>query len=142
VVLRITGRVYEELSFIGPKRCYVDCREGLTKYTYVGEFELGAYERPVLTGNGKLFLRGSKELRYEGALVGGAREGRGKSYHQNGKLWYIGNWKNNRREGKGREYYLDGKSWYDGDWKNDMENGWGYSTHQMELNAVVDGKMV
>ena len=68
------------------------------------------------------------EGKYEGQLVNGRREGKGKMYYnedQNylGKI-YDGEWKNDLREGKGIEYWKDGEK-YEGYFRNDERDGKG-----------------
>ena len=62
------------------------------------------------------------EGKYEGQLVNGRREGKGKMYYNDdqnylGKI-YDGEWKNDLREGRGIEYWKDGER-YEGYFRND-----------------------
>ena len=65
------------------------------------------------------------EGKYEGQLVNGRREGKGKMYYNDdqnylGKI-YDGEWKNDLREGRGIEYWKD--------WRNNQREGKGIYYH-------------
>lgn len=60
------------------------------------------------------------ELIYEGRMDTGLYHGKGKLY-ENGKLKYVGNWRNNKKNGQGIEY-TDGIQTFQGRWKNDEKD--------------------
>ena len=75
------------------------------------------------------------EGRYEGEIVNGKREGKGKFYYNNdedymGKV-YDGEWKNDMREGRGIETWPDGER-FEGYFINDLRNGKGFIIIKME----------
>ena len=73
------------------------------------------------------------EGRYEGEIVNGKREGKGKFYYNNdedymGKV-YDGEWKNDMREGRGIETWTDDER-FEGYFINDLRNGKGVYYYQ------------
>lgn len=67
------------------------------------------------------YQNGSK---YEGEMLNGMRDGRGKFYYPNGG-YYYGEWSQNKCHGKGVLSYAGGKPTYDGDWIDDLFDGFG-----------------
>ena len=72
-------------------------------------------------GKGKLYNKNTNEIVYEGDLINGTCEGKGKYIFENGD-YYIGQFKNGLREGLGKQYYKNKQIQYDGMWKCDMRN--------------------
>ena len=66
----------------------------------------------------------TNEIIYEGELVDGKCEGKGKYIFETGD-YYIGEFKNGLREGKGFQYYKNKNYQYEGMWKDDKRNGHG-----------------
>ena len=94
----------------------------------------------------KIETRFYQEGRYEGQLVNGKREGKGKFYYLNddeymGKI-YEGEWKNDKREGRGIETWPDGER-FEGYFINDLRNGKGvyyYSNGERHEGNYKNGK--
>ncbi len=78
----------------------------------------------LANGEGTLtwFESGIKTEVYEGTMVDGYAEGRGK-LHGAGSV-YIGEWKKSRQHGRGRYEAADG-SWYSGEWSDGVPHGRG-----------------
>ena len=72
-------------------------------------------------GKGKLYNKNTDEIVYEGDLINGICEGKGKYIFENGD-YYIGQFKNGLRDGLGKQYYKNKQLQYDGMWKCDMRN--------------------
>ena len=75
-------------------------------------------------GKGKLYNKNTNEPVYDGDLINGKCEGKGKYIFENGD-YYIGQFKNGLRDGLGKQYYKNKILQYDGMWKSDMRNGHG-----------------
>ena len=60
------------------------------------------------------------DIKYEGNLENGIRNGYGKLY-ENNILVYEGEWVNNKYDGKGKLYFKNGNVKYDGNWCNGKE---------------------
>ena len=73
---------------------------------------------------GILYDKKTNKIIYEGDLVDGKCEGKGKYIFENGD-YYIGNFSNGVREGLGNQYYKNNELQYEGKWKSDMRNGHG-----------------
>jgi len=75
-------------------------------------------------GQGKLiwYMNGVQKEVYEGSMVRGWAEGKGKLTRNDGV--YAGEWKNSLQEGKGRYEHEDG-SWYEGAWSEGKPHGHG-----------------
>ena len=87
-------------------------------------------------------LLARKKTGYQGDLVNGVRQGKGKYYFENGDK-YEGDWKNNKMEGSGIYEYNDGDK-YDGDWVAGKKQGKGTYTFAKGSKYVgewVQGKM-
>ncbi len=68
------------------------------------------------------FIKGRKTDVYEGSMVRGWAEGRGKLTRKDGV--YTGEWKKSLQHGRGRYEHQDG-SWYEGGWKDGQPHGHG-----------------
>ena len=55
----------------------------------------------------------------------GERNGKGKEYHDNGKISFEGEYLNGKRNGKGKEYYYKDQIKFEGEYLNDKRNGKG-----------------
>ena len=84
----------------------------------------GGCERGLANGEGKLswFINGVRTEVYEGTMVDGYAEGRGRLRRAEGT--YVGEWKRSQRHGRGRYDDADG-SWYQGEWSEDRPHGRG-----------------
>ena len=66
-----------------------------------------------------LAMQGTKELIvFEGNFDNCNFEGKGKEFHENGKICYEDDFKNGKYEGKGKLYYDNGEIKYEGIFKN------------------------
>lgn len=84
----------------------------------------GGCKDGLAEGSGTLtwFTDGVKMEVFEGSMVAGYAEGKGKLARRNGK--YVGEWKKSLQHGKGRYEHEDG-SWYQGEWKDGSPHGKG-----------------
>ena len=87
----------------------------------------------LLNGNVTVYF---SNLKYEGDISNGFREGRGKATYTNDDI-YEGKWKNNKIEGNGEMKLSDGRV-YNGEWKN--ENREGYGIMRWPDGEVYEGK--
>ena len=78
----------------------------------------------LLNGNVTVYF---SDLKYEGDISNGFREGNGKATYTNGDI-YEGEWKNNIRKGRGKMTYTNGDI-YEGNWKNNVKEGIGKMTY-------------
>ncbi len=63
--------------------------------------------------------------------------GQGKSYHNNGTLYYDGQWENNLSHGQGKSYREDGSLEYDGQWEDMTKKyGQGKFYHKKWTNSI------
>ncbi|MCI1966270.1 MAG: hypothetical protein LKJ17_09110 [Oscillospiraceae bacterium] len=62
---------------------------------------------------------------YFGALIGGLRQGQGRTQMENGHTAYEGGFLDDQRDGFGVYYYKSGKLCYAGNWKQNLRNGMG-----------------
>lgn len=78
----------------------------------------------LANGEGTLswFMKGIKTEIYEGMMVDGYAEGRGKLRSRGGV--YVGEWKKSLQHGRGRYDDEDG-SWYQGEWSDGQPHGRG-----------------
>ena len=74
---------------------------------------------------GKIYDVTSNELIYEGGLLNGKKNGKGKEYDKDGKLEYEGEYLNGEKNGKVKIYYNNGKLEYEGEYLNGEKNGKG-----------------
>ena len=98
----------------------------LAAYTKFGEFSVQASadeESSKTLGPFEL----SDGSVYQGQMLNGLREGRGKQQWADGSF-YDGYWKNNYADGFGRLIHSDGEM-YEGEWKNDKAQGNGTFYH-------------
>lgn len=97
--------------------------EGGILKVYEGDFLNGK-----LNGTGKISFSNGEV--YEGQLASFQREGKGAQYYKKddpqGRVSYVGDWKNNKRHGKGIMYFKD---WiYEGEFHEHEMHGMGYSS--------------
>ena len=81
-------------------------------YVSVGEFKNGD-----LNGNTVEYEMGI--LRYTGEMKDSKKNGKGKTFFNNGNIEYDGEFKNDMRHGKGKLYSENSDFVYDGEWRND-----------------------
>ena len=62
---------------------------------------------------------------FTGKYIEYDRNGKGKEYYFNGKLYFEGEYLNGKKNGKGKEYYDNGKLEYEGEYLNGKRNGIG-----------------
>lgn len=62
---------------------------------------------------------------YFGALIGGLRQGQGRTQMENGHTAYEGGYLGDKRDGFGVYYYKSGKLCYAGNWKQNLRDGMG-----------------
>lgn len=62
---------------------------------------------------------------YFGGLIGGLREGLGRTQMKDGHTAYEGGYRDDLRDGFGVYYYKSGKLCYAGNWKRNLRNGMG-----------------
>ena len=77
---------------------------------------------------GKIYDTYNYRLIYEGELLKGRRNGRGKEYYSEllkPTLLFEGEYLNGKRNGKGKEYFDNGKLRFEGEYLNDEKNGKG-----------------
>ena len=84
----------------------------------------GGCERGLANGEGTLtwFVNGVRTEVYEGMMVDGYAEGRGRLRSAGGS--YLGEWKRSLQHGRGRYDDADG-SWYQGEWSDGQPHGRG-----------------
>ena len=66
-------------------------------------------------GNGAIKIYYYSNI-FEGKYLNGQRNGKGKEYNDNGKLFFEGEYINDERNGKGKEYSNNGKLIFEGDY--------------------------
>ncbi|QAT49182.1 hypothetical protein EQM14_04995 [Caproiciproducens sp. NJN-50] len=76
---------------------------------------------------------------YEGGYLGDKRDGFGVYYYQSGKLCYAGNWKRNLRDGMGVAFGSSDGSVFIGRWKDGIPTGRG-SAFDMDGNLLYTGE--
>ena len=76
---------------------------------------------------------------YEGGYLGDKRDGFGVYYYKSGKLCYAGNWKQNLRDGMGVAFGSSDGSVFVGRWKDGIPTGRG-SAFDMEGNLLYTGE--
>ncbi len=84
----------------------------------------GGCEKGLANGEGTLtwYQSGLKTEVYEGMMVDGYAEGRGKLLRRGSS--YVGEWKKSLQHGRGRYDDEDG-SWYQGEWSEGLPHGRG-----------------
>ena len=66
----------------------------------------------------KIVADGINKLLYDGELLNGKRNGKGKEFNNNGKLIFEGTFENGKRwNGKGKEYNKEGELIFEGEYK-------------------------
>ena len=84
-----------------------------------------------------IYIKQYDNGRYEGEMVDGKREGKGKFYFITGD-YYEGDFKNNCKEGKGKYIYSANKDIYEGEFKGGKIHGKGKYTY--EQGDIYDGE--
>ncbi len=65
-------------------------------------------------------------IKFEGEILNGERNGKGKEYDENGFLIFEGEYLNGERNGKGNEYHdYDKKLRFEGEYMNGLRHGIG-----------------
>ena len=64
------------------------------------------------------------------------KEGMGKSYYENGKLMYDGEWIGGKKEGIGKYFYENGSLMYHGYWIYDEEGMGTYFPHPLNISFL------
>ena len=80
-----------------------------------------------------------EELIFEGEYLNGKKNGKVKEYNENGKLIFEGEYLNGERNGKGKEYSDNSIIEYEGDYLNDKKNGKGkeyYSNSELKFEEL------
>merc|ERR1712151_556162 len=103
-------------------------------------------------------------IKYLGKLENGQKSGMGKEFHQNGNLYYEGNYQNNephgdqvtlwhpnkqtmytggmiegQKEGHGTEFYENGQVLFNGDWHNNEAYGEGIQIFNEDGSVLFEG---
>ncbi len=74
------------------------------------------------------------QLKMEGKLIDGKRDGEWKAYFNNGQVQSEGMFTNGNREGKAKVYFSDGQVRYEGEYKNNKKTGhWKFYNEQGKL---------
>ena len=63
------------------------------------------------------------QLKMEGTILNGKREGEWKAYFDNGQIQSIGEFKDGRRTGATKVYYVNGKLFYEGFYNGEKKTG-------------------
>ena len=82
------------------------------------KFFSGRYIEYETNTEGREYNGYNDYLVYEGGILKGKRNGKGKEYGVYGQLIYEGGYLNGKRNGKGKEYYLNGKLLFEGEYLN------------------------
>ena len=90
------------------------------------------------TYDGTQFWKNGK-IMYIGQWKNGKRNGIGTEFWCSGKLNYIGNWISNKRHGLGTSYNNNGKKWYQGEFYMDQFDGHGLE-YRSDGTLLYDGK--
>lgn len=89
-------------------------------------------------------VSGGENYNYTGTLIGGKRQGRGRTDLKSGMTAFDGEYVDNKREGFGCSYYKSGNLSYAGSWKQDKKDGLGVSfrnkDHAIQVCRWSDGK--
>jgi len=76
--------------------------------------------------------------RVEGYYRDGERHGRWSSWHDNGKVWSVGNYSEGRLDGKQTVYYPNGKKFYEGRYEDGLRKGlWRFWNEQGGLENEI-----
>ncbi|MCJ8010735.1 stalk domain-containing protein [Paenibacillus sp. KQZ6P-2] len=105
------------------------------KQTYEGDLVGGIPE-----GKGKYFDSKGR-IAYEGDLVDGNPGGKGTYYYPDGMKMYVGECKNGKYEGQGINYYDNGKIKHEGSFKEFLRHGYG-KTYDRSGNLVYEGDFI
>lgn len=81
----------------------------------------------------------SGEKKMEGSMLNNKRNGEWKSYHKNGKIWSVGNYKSGTRVGDSKVFYEDGTKRIEGQYDNGNRIGlWNfYDEKGQKIKEVV-----
>ena len=83
---------------------------------------------------GNIYDEYKNKLLFEGDVLNGQKNGKGKEYYDNGKIIYEGEFLNGYRNCKGKEYYKNGKLKIEGEYLNGkMHNG---KIHYLKNNII------
>ena len=89
---------------------------------------------------------GDDDLKFEGSLLNGERNGKGKEYNYNGKLIYEGEYLNGKRNGKGKEYDYNGNLIYEGEFLNgeklEIRKDNILNNHKKEFEYDINGNII
>ncbi|MBR6070148.1 MAG: hypothetical protein IKP78_06125 [Ruminococcus sp.] len=120
---------------------------------FINELDIeydGEWKDGKLCGFGRKYAKGyydmtqedddepNKSLFYAGEFKDDRFHGKGKFFHQSGKVAYDGDWEDGWKSGEGTEYYANGSVKYVGTWKRDRYNGSGVYTY--ENGDVIKGE--
>ena len=94
----------------------------------------------IRNGKGKLYYEDGS-IKYEGEFKNNKFEGNGKFYYRDGN-YYIGQFRNGLKHGKGIEYYENGNKIFEGDFINDKKEGNGKVLMKMDIIILGNGKMI
>lgn len=112
----------------------------ISKYDLTLTVERSKKPSPVKT----TISSGGENYNYTGTMIGGKREGRGRTDLKSGMTAFDGEYVNNKREGFGCAYYKSGNLSYAGSWKNDKKDGIGVSfrnkDHAVQVCRWEEGK--
>ena len=134
VIATFSGNTMTEVDSDG-KRIYEGAFKGSVENGFVREGKgrayakggkmveyLGDWKNGKRNGVGTEY-KGMKAF-YIGEWKDGMRNGKGKEMDENGKVVFVGEWKD--RKGKGKEMDENGNEIYEGEWWNGKRNGMGY----------------
>ena len=102
------------------------------KYNGKGYDENGNIIYELINGDGKVIMYYEDSLRFEGELLKGRRNGKGKVY-QNNILIFDSEYKDGQANGKTKLYDTQGKIIYDGEFRDGLKNGMGKEYFDGEL---------
>ncbi|MVB11265.1 MORN repeat protein [Caprobacter fermentans] len=73
----------------------------------------------------RIVISEAESYLYFGELIGGLRQGQGRTQMENGHTAYEGGYLDDKRDGFGVYYYKSGKLCYAGNWKRNLRDGMG-----------------
>ena len=82
------------------------------------KFLSGRYIEYETNIKGKEYNGYTDNVIYEGGIIKGKRNGKGKEFHETGDIIFEGEYLNGKRNGKGKEYYYSGKVLFEGEYSN------------------------
>ena len=133
VVATFSGDTMTELDSNG-KRIYEGAFKGNVENGFVREGKGRAYAKGgkmvEYLGDWKNGKRNGVGTEYRGLIAlyigewkNGMKDGKGKEMDENGRVVFVGEWKDGK--GKGKEMDADGNGMYEGEWWNGKRNGMG-----------------